>query len=149
MITKNICLCNREGSNLLLSKSKEQGTHEGTLFFWLGWQDSTVCSRLARILFARRPNFFRNSVPASRLLPKNDALHHFLDGKTFTGSNPLLSKSKEQGTFVGTLFFWLGWQDSNLRMQQSKCCVLPLDDTPILNCGLYSKLRQLFDGVLN
>ncbi len=28
--------------------------------------------------------------------------------------------------------FWLGWQDSNLRMQQSKCCVLPLDDTPIL-----------------
>lgn len=29
--------------------------------------------------------------------------------------------------------FWLGWQDSNLRMQQSKCCVLPLDDTPILN----------------
>ena len=31
------------------------------------------------------------------------------------------------------LIFWLGWQDSNLRMQQSKCCVLPLDDTPILN----------------
>ena len=28
-------------------------------------------------------------------------------------------------------FFWLGWQDSNLRMQQSKCCVLPLDDTPM------------------
>ena len=27
--------------------------------------------------------------------------------------------------------FWLGWQDSNLRMQQSKCCVLPLDDTPM------------------
>ena len=26
---------------------------------------------------------------------------------------------------------WQGWQDSNLRMQQSKCCVLPLDDTPI------------------
>ena len=26
---------------------------------------------------------------------------------------------------------WLGWQDLNLRMQQSKCCVLPLDDTPI------------------
>ena len=29
-------------------------------------------------------------------------------------------------------------------MQQSKCCVLPLDDTPILKCGLYSKLRQNF-----
>ena len=28
------------------------------------------------------------------------------------------------------LGLWLGWQDSNLRMQQSKCCVLPLDDTP-------------------
>ena len=27
--------------------------------------------------------------------------------------------------------FWLGWPDSNQRMQQSKCCVLPLDDTPI------------------
>ena len=27
--------------------------------------------------------------------------------------------------------FWQGWQDSNLRMQQSKCCVLPLDDIPI------------------
>ena len=27
---------------------------------------------------------------------------------------------------------WLGWQDSNLRIQQSKCCVLPLDDTPSL-----------------
>ena len=29
-------------------------------------------------------------------------------------------------------------------MQQSKCCVLPLDDTPILNCSLYSKLRHKF-----
>ena len=29
--------------------------------------------------------------------------------------------------------FWLGWPDSNQRMQQSKCCVLPLDDTPICN----------------
>ena len=28
---------------------------------------------------------------------------------------------------------WLGWRDSNSRMQQSKCCVLPLDDTPILS----------------
>ena len=27
--------------------------------------------------------------------------------------------------------FWLRWRDSNPRMQQSKCCVLPLDDTSI------------------
>ena len=26
---------------------------------------------------------------------------------------------------------WLGRRDSNSRMQQSKCCVLPLDDAPI------------------
>ena len=25
---------------------------------------------------------------------------------------------------------WLGWEDSNLRMQVPKTCVLPLDDTP-------------------
>ena len=30
------------------------------------------------------------------------------------------------------LIKWLGWQDSNLRVQQSKCCVLPLDYIPIL-----------------
>ena len=27
-------------------------------------------------------------------------------------------------------FKWLGRRDSNSRMQQSKCCVLPLDDSP-------------------
>lgn len=26
---------------------------------------------------------------------------------------------------------WMGWQDSNLRMTESKSVVLPLDDTPI------------------
>ncbi len=26
---------------------------------------------------------------------------------------------------------WLGWEDSNLRIQVPKTCVLPLDDTPI------------------
>ncbi len=42
-------------------------------------------------------------------------------------------KTKRNNNFVRKLsfLFWLGWQDSNLRMQQSKCCVLPLDDTPI------------------
>jgi hypothetical protein len=25
---------------------------------------------------------------------------------------------------------WMGWQDSNLRMTESKSVVLPLDDTP-------------------
>jgi hypothetical protein len=33
----------------------------------------------------------------------------------------------------GELFLflkWMGWQDSNLRMTESKSVVLPLDDTP-------------------
>ena len=29
------------------------------------------------------------------------------------------------------LFLWLGWQDLNLRMQESKSCALPLGDTPM------------------
>jgi hypothetical protein len=38
---------------------------------------------------------------------------------------------------------WLGWQDLNLRMQQSKCCVLPLDDTPIFTfLKLYLNKRK-------
>ena len=27
---------------------------------------------------------------------------------------------------------WLGREDSNLRMQESKSCVLPLDDAPLI-----------------
>ena len=39
--------------------------------------------------------------------------------------------------------FWLGWPDSNQRMQQSKCCVLPLDDTPIFTfLKLYLNKRK-------
>ena len=50
------------------------------------------------------------------------------------GSNPAEKLNKKiTDTVLCLLFFWLGWQDSNLRMQQSKCCVLPLDDTPILS----------------
>ena len=44
-----------------------------------------------------------------------------------------LAKNKTSNCIKITCLIWLGWQDSNLRMQQSKCCVLPLDDTPILN----------------
>ncbi len=50
------------------------------------------------------------------------------------GSNPAKqSKQKNNRHSFVSVIFWLGWQDSNLRMQQSKCCVLPLDDTPILS----------------
>ena len=45
-------------------------------------------------------------------------------------------KSKIGKHFFMLADLWLGWQDLNLRMQQSKCCVLPLDDTPIR--GYYS-----------
>ena len=40
------------------------------------------------------------------------------------------SNDHKRHTARACLLWWLGWQDSNLRMQQSKCCVLPLDDTP-------------------
>ena len=43
------------------------------------------------------------------------------------------AKQKNNRHSFVSVIFWLGWQDSNLRMQQSKCCVLPLDDTPILS----------------
>lgn len=42
-------------------------------------------------------------------------------------------KKETNKLFRLVCLLWLGWQDSNLRMQQSKCCVLPLDDTPILS----------------
>ena len=38
---------------------------------------------------------------------------------------------------------WLGWQDSNLRMQQSKCCVLPLDDSPVFKLGWVKGVEPL------
>ena len=38
---------------------------------------------------------------------------------------------------------WLGWQDSNLRMQQSKCCVLPLDDTPIFKPESWNRTNNV------
>ena len=49
-------------------------------------------------------------------------------------SHPATKRKQKEPILADEFFlFWLGWQDSNLRMQQSKCCVLPLDDTPILN----------------
>ena len=35
----------------------------------------------------------------------------------------------EKSTRICVLFSWLGRRDSNPRIQQSKCCVLPLDDS--------------------
>ena len=51
---------------------------------------------------------------------------------------------KKMTSFCRNLsFFWQGWQDSNLRMQQSKCCVLPLDDTPkkVKKNGVDNRIR--------
>ena len=81
-------------------------------FFWLGWQDST------------RQALSLSTIYMSLLLRKRWTI----------GSNPAeQSKQKNNRHSFVSVIFWLGWQDSNLRMQQSKCCVLPLDDTPILS----------------
>ena len=80
-------------------------------FFWLGWQDST-----------------------SQALSLATIYMSLLLRKRWTNRFESCRKAKQKNnrhSFVSVIF-WLGWQDSNLRMQQSKCCVLPLDDTPIL-----------------
>ena len=46
------------------------------------------------------------------------------------GSNPPFNPNKKT-TREGWLFYWLGWQDSNLRMSAPKADALPLGDTPI------------------
>ena len=46
--------------------------------------------------------------------------------KRFESCNLLLKQRTEQTLCP---LFWQPRQDSNLRMQQSKCCVLPLDDS--------------------
>ena len=38
---------------------------------------------------------------------------------------------------------WLGWEDSNLRIQVPKTCVLPLDDTPIFFEAMSNLKAQL------
>ena len=56
-------------------------------------------------------------------------LRHIMVG--MTGLEPAASCSQsKRSSKLSYIPIWQGWQDSNLRMQQSKCCVLPLDDTP-------------------
>ena len=52
-----------------------------------------------------------------------------LDGKNVDISirKPILALAK-----IGSCQAWLGWQDSNLRMTESKSAVLPLHHTPML-----------------
>ena len=73
----------------------------------------TLSFTLSRIFSCKTQKFVRLS--KFQKSPKN------LDISTIGASDTKLAPT------------WLGWQDSNLRMQQSKCCVLPLDDTPICN----------------
>ncbi len=67
------------------------------------------------------------------LVACNNFMSLLLRKRWTIGSNPAEKLNKKQQTQFCVCCFWLGWQDSNLRMQQSKCCVLPLDDTPILS----------------
>ena len=49
------------------------------------------------------------------------------------GSNAIFRHRKSLINVVfARLFAWLGWQDLNLRMPESKSGALPLGDTPIL-----------------
>jgi hypothetical protein len=38
--------------------------------------------------------------------------------------------------------YWLGREDSNLRMQEPKSCVLPLDDAPELQAAMTNPLFE-------
>ena len=67
------------------------------------------------------------------LVACNNFMSLLLRKRWTIGSNPAKKLNKKQQMQKCICCFWLGWQDSNLRMQQSKCCVLPLDDTPILS----------------
>ena len=54
-------------------------------------------------------------------------LDSFGDGHAAFALNPVKGKFPQKK--------WLGWEDSNLRIQVPKTCVLPLDDTPsVLIC---------------
>ena len=87
---------------------------------------------------------YHNSLFKSTLceakLPFLFSFHFYL----FSGKVALFLEKNEERRVKRTkrksrlcdLSFWLGWQDSNLRMQQSKCCVLPLDDTPM--CQIFN-----------
>ena len=46
---------------------------------------------------------------------------------------PVVAKRKSRFTGEFKIFNqkWLGREDSNLRMQEPKSCVLPLDDAPL------------------
>ena len=49
-------------------------------------------------------------------------LDSFGDGHAAFALNPVKGKFPQKK--------WLGWEDSNLRIQVPKTCVLPLDNTP-------------------
>ena len=40
--------------------------------------------------------------------------------------------NKRRRLALSAVLFWLGWQDLNLRMRESKSRALPLGDTPML-----------------
>jgi hypothetical protein len=42
---------------------------------------------------------------------------------------------------------WLGWEDSNLRIQVPKTCVLPLDDTPIFKYQITNPKFQIISPI--
>ena len=83
--------------------------------------------------FNRKSSYINNILTAAAShRPTTSSFCFAKDG--LIGSNPAKqSKQKNNRHSFVSVIFWLGWQDSNLRMQQSKCCVLPLDDTPILS----------------
>ena len=123
----------------------------------MGWGGRVLCARI--ILTAS--GGFQNNLRCSRLRsPKSlTRLLCCFDEPTVL----ILQLYKKQKELILTdkfFLFWLGWQDSNLRMQQSKCCVLPLDDTPIFNfifrnaagkgaCGIFLGWKMGFEPTIS
>ena len=83
-----------------------------------GWQDRLVYFAASSSQMRR---YFRLACSSlSNLLPRRfKSTTHNAQKKEF--------KAKARTLF----FYWLGWQDSNLRMSAPKADALPLGDTPI------------------
>ena len=67
-----------------------------------------------------------------------------LDRKCITHTAPLTPNTPHP---VPGAQNWLGREDSNLRMQVPKTCVLPLDDAPALSSGMPAATQTFAENI--